>query len=63
MKNECHSVVQIDIIISLWNVTEYENFFLHYSTALFWQKETSDKSDIVKEQNVSVISTDVNGIS
>ena len=36
---------------------------MNYS-ALIWQKEASDKSDIsVKEQNVSVIYTDVNGIS
>ena len=36
----------------------------HYS-ALIWQKEASDKSDISREKsnNVSVIYTDVNGIS
>ena len=34
-------------------------------SALLWQKEASDKSDrsSIKEQNVSVISTDVNEIS
>ena len=41
----------------------YSIYSMYYS-ALLWQKEASDKSDIlVKEQNVSVICTDVNGIS
>ena len=36
-----------------------------YHTAHLWQKEASDKSDIflLKGQNVSVICTDINGIS
>ena len=37
---------------------------VHHSTALLWQIEASDESDISwKEQNVSAISSDVNGIS
>ena len=44
-------------------VSLYNNAPTH--TALLWQKEDSDKTIafLVKEQNVSVISIDVNGIS
>ena len=45
---------------------EFHNFYflLDINTALIWQKEALTKvTFLVKEQNVSVIYTDVNGIS
>ena len=36
---------------------------LSLNTALLWQKEVTKVKFLAKEQNVSVISTDVNGIS
>ena len=48
--------------------TEFDIYFMYEivltNSTLLWQKEASDKSDIsCKEQNVSVISADINGIS
>ena len=53
-----------DILTKQHSVEVGKRVLFTSRSALIWQKEASDKSDIlVKEHNVSVISTDVNGIS